>query len=115
MSDLYDLTLLLDSKTPEEQRAKILADTEASISAGGAIVTNQDWGLRRLSYEIDHRVDATYHLLQFNGPSELLDALDHNLKITDGVVRFRIIKVLPGTPSAVEPRRETRPPAEAAS
>ena len=44
------------------------------------------------------RADADYRLLQFHGPPELLEQLDHTLKITDGVIRFRIIKLRPGTP-----------------
>ena len=44
------------------------------------------------------RADADYHLLQFQGPPELLEQLDHALKITDGVNRFRIIKLRKGTP-----------------
>ena len=45
------------------------------------------------------RGDADYHLLQFNGTPELLQQLDHALKITDGVNRFRIIKLRKGTPA----------------
>jgi len=44
------------------------------------------------------RADADYHLLQFQGPADLLQQLDHALKITDGVNRFRIIKLRKGTP-----------------
>ena len=43
--------------------------------------------------------DADYHLIQFRGTTALLEQLDHNLKITDGVLRFRIIKLRPGTPA----------------
>ena len=38
--------------------------------------------------------------MQFNGPPALLETLSHNLHIADGVLRFRIIKVTPGTPAA---------------
>jgi small subunit ribosomal protein S6 len=51
-----------------------------------------------MAYEIRHKTDADYHLIQFNGPRELLDRLDRTLRITDGVVRYRIIKLRPGTP-----------------
>jgi small subunit ribosomal protein S6 len=98
---LYDLVLLLSTKVPEEQRAKILADVEAQITSGaGAIERNDDWGTRPLAYEISHQQDAEHHLLQFSGPPALLESLSHNLRINDGVLRFRIIKVVPGTPPA---------------
>ncbi len=94
----YDLTILLDSELPEEQRERILADVEAMVADTGSIVSAHDWGRRKMSYEIRHKTDADYHLIQFNGSNELLEALDHALKITDGVLRHRIIKLRPGTP-----------------
>ena len=106
---LYDLVLLLDTSAPEEQRAKVLSDVESMVSSTGEIVGNHDWGTRALAYEIDHRTDAEYHLLQFHGPAELLANLQRTLRITDGVVRFRLIKLAPGTPAPPESRPE-RPP-----
>jgi small subunit ribosomal protein S6 len=96
---LYDLMLLLSTTVEDERRAKILADVEAQISGGGLISRNDQWGTRALPYQIDHQKEAEYHLLQFTGPSSLLEAVSHSLRITDGVLRFRIIKVLPGTPA----------------
>ena len=102
---IYDLMLLLSSSADEEQRAKIVADVEASIADGGGELERHDpWGMRSLAFEINHQTDAEYHLLQFAGPPPLLETLSHTLKITDGVLRFRIIKNLPGTPPPPEPR-----------
>jgi small subunit ribosomal protein S6 len=114
---LYDVMLLLDTSAPEEQRKKILADVESMISASGTVVGNHDWGTRAMAYEIRHRGDAEYHLLQFHGPAELLANLQRSLRITDGVVRFRIIKLAPGTPAPPEsrPERPEAPPVEAPS
>ena len=98
---LYDLTLLLSTAAPEEDRAKVLSDVESAISgAGGSIERRDDWGTRPLTYRINHQRDAEYHLLQFTGPASLLENLSHSLRITDNVLRFRIIKVTPGTPPA---------------
>lgn len=98
---LYDLTLLLATEASDEQRAKILADVESSISnAGGSIERNDDWGQRPMAYQINHQPEAEYHLLQFKAPPTLIEELSHTLRITDVVLRFRIIKVRPGTPAA---------------
>ena len=51
-----------------------------------------------MTYRINHQSDAEYHLLQFTGPASLLESLSHSLGIADSVLRFRIIKVIPGTP-----------------
>jgi small subunit ribosomal protein S6 len=110
---LYDLVLLLDSDAPSERRREILGNVESMVSSDGAIERNDDWGVRNLAYEIDHRTEAEYHLMQFTGPPALLENLQRNLKVTDGVIRHRIIRVRPGTPPPPAPRAE-RPAAEAA-
>lgn len=98
---IYDLTLMLSADAQEDQRKKILSDVESAIStAGGSIERNDDWGRRPLAYEIRHQPEAEYHLLQFRAPGALIEELSHTLHITDGVLRFRVIKVRPGTPPA---------------
>ena len=97
-SHIYDLTLLLDSAVEAERREQIVADVADLIDRTGEFIGRHDWGSRQTAYEVRKRADADYHLIQFRGPSTLLEQLDHNLKITDGVLRFRIIKLRPGTP-----------------
>ncbi len=97
----YDLMLLLDPQAEEATRAKIVADARAAIEAQGEVVRDDDWGDRALTYPIDRKADAEYHLLQFHaGAPELLGSLDRMLRITDGILRFRIIKLKPGVPDA---------------
>lgn len=101
---IYDLMVLLATSLEDERRARILADVEQTIAdGGGAIELKQEWGIRRLAFEISHTPDAEYRLLQFSGPPALVETLSYNLKITDGVLRHRIIKVAPGTPPPPEP------------
>jgi small subunit ribosomal protein S6 len=94
---IYDLIVLLDPSFEEETRTKILADAEELIAEHGEIVGAQDWGTRKLSYEIEKKPEADYHLIQFQGPAALIAELDRTLRITDGVVRHRIIKLRPGS------------------
>jgi small subunit ribosomal protein S6 len=98
---IYDLVLMLSTDAPDEQRAKILGDVEAAITrAEGSIERQDDWGQRPLAYRIHHQPEADYHLIQFTAPPTLIETLSHDLGITDGVMRFRVIKNLPGTPPA---------------
>ncbi|MGH2945851.1 MAG: 30S ribosomal protein S6 [Solirubrobacteraceae bacterium] len=108
---LYDLVLLLDNTIEQERRDTILANVEDAIDGAGEIVGRHDWGVRSTVYEVRKQGEADYHLLQFRGPAALLEQLDHNLKITDGILRFRIIKLRPGTP----PPPDMRPVAVAAA
>ena len=103
---LYDLIVLLDPNAPDDRHREILGNVNAAIEGKGTLVGQHDWGMRRMAFEIDHRPDAAYHLFQFEGENDLLDQLDNSLKITDGVLRHRIIKVKPGTPPPPTPRPE---------
>jgi small subunit ribosomal protein S6 len=118
----YDLVILLDPQAEEDTRAKIVADARAAIEARGEFLRHDEWGVRALTYPIDHKTNAEYHLLQFHATPELLENLNRTLRIADEVVRFRIIKLAPGTPDAPEmpaaagiPSRETEPAAEPAA
>ena len=62
-----------------------------------------------MAYEINHRTEADYRWFRFEAPNELLGSLDHNLKIADGVLRFRIFKVDPDTPTIVPPATAAAP------
>ena len=104
MPHLYDLMLMLDPNAPEGRGDAILGDVRSMIESSGTLVGEHDWGLRKMAYEIRHRPEAQYELFQFEGENELLERLDHTLKITDGVLRFRIIRQKAGTPPPPEPR-----------
>jgi small subunit ribosomal protein S6 len=108
----YDLVLLLDPQVEEPVRAKIVADMREAIGAKGELVHHDEWGERALAYPIDHKATAEYHLMQFHATAvELLAELTRTLHITDGVIRFRINKLKPGTPDAPDMRPGAAPPA----
>ena len=97
----YDLVLLLDPQANDATRAKLVTDTRASISAQGELLRHDEWGERALTYPIERRASARYHLMQFHvAQTELLSSLDRTLRLADEVLRFRIIKLAPGVPSA---------------
>lgn len=96
---IYDLTLLLDAEADEERRTKIIVDVETLIDRhGGSLVGRHDWGVRATAFAVRKKAESDYHLIQFYATSQVLEALNHTLKITDGVNRFRVIKLRPGTP-----------------
>ncbi len=58
--------------------------------------------MRKLAYEIKQRNEADYRFYRFEAEPALLNDLDHTLKITDGILRFRLFKVDPRAP-LIEP------------
>jgi small subunit ribosomal protein S6 len=106
----YDLVLLLDPQAEEPVRTKIVADAREAIAAKGELVHHDEWGERALAYPIDHKTTAEYHLLQFHATTvELIAELNRTLHIADGVIRFRINKLKPGTPAAPDMRPGVTP------
>jgi small subunit ribosomal protein S6 len=99
----YELVLMLDPGQDAAARGAVANEAKSQIEAGGTLKHENVWGLRKLAYEIAQRNEADYRWFRFEAPTELLEQLDHNLKIADGVLRFRIFKVDPDTPVMVPP------------
>jgi small subunit ribosomal protein S6 len=84
----YEILLMLDPESPEGRHDEIIARTRELVEKGGGTWLSHDpWGRRRLAYEIDHKTDGVYHLLQFDAEPAELDEVSRVLKITDGVMR----------------------------
>jgi small subunit ribosomal protein S6 len=120
----YEILLMLDPEAPEERHDEIIARTRELIERGGGNWLSHDsWGRRRLAYEIDHKTDGVYHLLQFDAPPAALDEVTRVLKITDGVMRHMATRrprgggrvAAPPPLPAPEPERERVPTRVAAA
>jgi small subunit ribosomal protein S6 len=94
---------MLDPGREDVARDALAQEARAQIEAEGTLKQENKWGLRKMAYEIEQRTEADYRWFRFEAPSELLDGLNHNLRIADGVLRFRIFKVDPETPDMVPP------------
>ena len=94
----YELVLMLDPEVPDERREEIAVSARRRIEEGATLKQERTWGTRKMSYEIDQRNEADYRFFRFEDGKGVLDDLNHNLKITDGVLRFRIFKVDPRAP-----------------
>jgi small subunit ribosomal protein S6 len=107
LNPTYDLVLLLDPQVEDAERARIVSGVSDAISAQGELVRHDEWGERPLVYPIKRRASAEYHLLQFHSSTpELIAGLNRTLRIADGIVRYRINKLKPGTPAAPDMRTQ---------
>jgi small subunit ribosomal protein S6 len=96
----YELVLMLDPEAADDAREKVAGDVRQAIEGTGTLDQADVWGVRKLAYEIRQRNEADYRYYRFQGEPDLLEQLDHSLKITDGVLRFRIFKIDPDSQSA---------------
>ena len=107
----YEILLLLDPDLPEGRQDEVVARTRELVErSGGTWDLHDVWGRRKLAYEIGHKGEGTYHLLQFSCDAETLDEISRVLRIDDAVMRHmptRRIKGSPVRPVAVSaPSRE---------
>jgi len=94
---------MLDPGRDAPGRDAVAREAKQQIEAGGALKHENEWGLRKLAYEIAQRNEADYRWFRFEAPPALLGQLDHNLKIAEGVLRFRIFEVDASAPVIAPP------------
>ncbi len=108
----YDLMLMLDPKAEPATREKVRSDVKAMIEQGGSIIGDHGYGNRTMAFEIDHQSQSEYDLVQFHAPNSVLEQLQRTLRIADGVVRFRIIKLRAGVGEPPDLSQAQAPAAE---
>ncbi|HJS49667.1 MAG TPA: 30S ribosomal protein S6 [Gaiellaceae bacterium] len=113
----YEILLLLDVDQAEDRQVEIVARVRELVEKGGGTWDLHDvWGRRKLAYEIDHKGEGNYHLLQFTCDAETLDEASRVLRIDDGVMRHMATRRIQGSPSRpVAVAAPTREDAEIAS
>ena len=95
MSDRqYELVYLLPPDSTEQQVTELHQQVEAVVlRMNGQIEKTENWGRRKLAYEIAHNKEAVYVLEVINGSGELMKELDRRLKVMDQVLRHMVVRV----------------------
>jgi len=100
----YEILLMLDPELPDGRQDEIIKRARELVEgAKGTWVGHNVWGRRRLAYEINHKGEGSYHLLNFDADPETLAELSRILRITDGVMRHLAVRRVEGTASAPPP------------
>ncbi len=110
----YEILLMLDPDLAEQRQEELVVRVRELVERGGGRWQRQDvWGRRRLAYEIAHKKEGTYHLLQFDAEPETPNQLSRILRITDGVMRHLATRRIEGSqttaPPEPEPERQSVP------
>jgi small subunit ribosomal protein S6 len=95
MSDRqYELVYILPPDTTEQQVTELHQQIEAVVARlNGQIEKTENWGRRKLAYEIGHNKEGVYVLDVINGSGELMKELDRRLKVMDLVIRHLVVRV----------------------
>ncbi|HYN08216.1 MAG TPA: 30S ribosomal protein S6 [Vicinamibacterales bacterium] len=90
----YELVYLTPPDTTEEALAELHQQVAAVVERfGGTIEKTENWGRRRLAYEIARQREAVYVLEVMNGPGTMTTELDRRLRVSDLVMRHMIVRV----------------------
>lgn len=88
----YETIFIIDGTLDEENVKKLQDKFVNLITANGTVETVDEWGKRRLAYEIKDRTEGFYVLVDFKADAEFPKELDRQYKITDGILRTIIIR-----------------------
>ena len=90
----YELIYVLPPETTEQQAAELHEQVAQVVGRmNGQIEKTENWGRRKLAYEIGHFKEGVYVLEVINGSGELMKELDRRLKVIDQVIRHMIVRV----------------------
>ena len=88
----YELLFFVAPTISDETRLAVMKRIEATIAEGEGKIDNvEDWGKRKLAYEINGLTEGDYTLIDFHADPANIAELDRVLRITDSVVRHKIV------------------------
>ena len=89
----YELLYIIKPTVEEEARAALIARFADIVKNDNGEVENIDeWGMRKLAYAIDYISEGYYVLMNFKADPDLPAELERNLKISEDVMRFMVVK-----------------------
>ena len=89
----YELAVVLSAKLEEEERAAAIEKVQGYITRYNGVVTNvDDWGKKRLAYEIQQMKEAYYYFIHFESDAETPSEIEQRIRIMDNVIRFLCVR-----------------------
>ena len=89
----YELTFVVNAKIEDDERAAVVDKCKALIERfGGTITPVDEWGKRRLAYEIQKMKEGFYYVVQFDAPTSAPAEIESRIRIMDNVMRYLVVK-----------------------
>ena len=88
----YETIFIIDASLEEDSIKALTEKFTALISKNGTIDSVDEWGKRRLAYEIDDKTEGYYVLVNFKADGDFPKELDRKFRITEGILRTIIIR-----------------------
>jgi len=89
----YELALVVSAKVDEEVKNATVEKAKEYITALNGTITNVDeWGKKKLAYEIQKMSEGFYYFIQFDAEPDVPGELEQRLRIMDNVLRYLCVK-----------------------
>lgn len=89
----YELALVVNAKIEEDARAAVVEKAKEYVTrAGGTVSEVEEWGKKKLAYEIQKMSDGFYYFIQFDAPATAPAQIEQHVRIMDNVLRFLCVK-----------------------
>ena len=89
----YELALVVSAKIEDDARAAVVAKAQDYVTrAGGAVSEVEEWGKKKLAYEIQKQSEGFYYFIQFEAESNVPAVVEQDIRIMDNVLRFLCVR-----------------------
>ena len=89
----YELALVVSAKIEDDARAAVVAKAQEYVTrAGGAISEVEEWGKKKLAYEVQKQTEGFYYFIQFEAESNVPAIVEQDVRIMDNVLRFLCVR-----------------------
>ena len=89
----YELAVVVSAKIEDDERAATIEKVKEIITKHGGTITNVDeWGKKRLAYDVQKMREAFYYFIQFDGQSTVPTEIESRVCLMENVVRYLVVK-----------------------
>lgn len=89
----YELAVVVSAKIEDDERAAVIDKCKALIGRFGGTVTNVDeWGKKRLAYEVQKMKEAFYYFIAFDADATVPAEIESRVRIMDNVIRYLCVR-----------------------
>ena len=89
----YELAVVVNAKIDDEARAGVVDKVKALIERfGGPITEVEEWGKKRLAYEVDKMNEGFYYFIRFDAESTAPAEIEKRMRIADNVIRYLCVR-----------------------
>lgn len=89
----YELAVVVSAKAEDDVRVSTIEKVKEYITRFGGTITNVDeWGKKRLAYEVQKMKEAFYYFIQFDAEATAPAEIENRVRIMDNVIRFLCVR-----------------------